>query len=333
MVIKISSVPLRVSLLGGGTDMPEFVEIGGNVGACLVMSLPFNVSAVASIPSYTEGVHVDPRVDTPLTSAVIEHIAENVPSHIAADVDQLTMLEDVPTKGTGLGSSAAWIRALIGLLSPVSRAVDASAAYGIERSVGSSCGYQDHVAAANPGFNLFSFHPDEKHGWRYKTEAVHSGSWLMRDHVRMYRVSGHRDSNSILAKQAASVPNKIDALVEMARLAREGADLLRNTEGRWDETVSQIGSLVNQSWKIKRAYAAGVSNAVVDSAIACALAHGACGAKLLGAGGCGYVVAIVPDRGKESVTTRIDTAMEELGFTPVPMQLTLKPTTKVHNIG
>lgn len=309
MSIVTGSCYLRVSLLGGGTDLPENVEIAGRTGRCLIAPLRSEITAIADF-TYVDGTDTrpfltvgDPRCDTPLTHAVYDH-----PEIVSAIEEyrrrnprvrmRLFMGEDVPTRGTGLGSSAAWVRANLTMLSnfanlPLNR-FDAYVGYDVERSIGSSCGYQDHVAAytsSNRGLSVMSvrFTPDSPR-WNYEVrhhDVDFSG------YLCLVRVPGDRDSNSILARQAAEM-READ-MNEMAALVTAAESVINADDRDWDGMMAEIGRMINESWRIKKSYTRGVTNDLVEDTINACLARGAHGAKLAGAGACGFVVALVDD--------------------------------------
>lgn len=309
MSVINSTCYLRVSLLGGGTDLPENVEIAGRDGRCLIAPLRSEVSAIADFtyvdvndprPFLTVG---DPRCDTPLTHAIYDDpkVAEVIEEYRRDKPRvrmRLFMGEDVPTRGTGLGSSAAWVRANLSLVTSFAdlsdKYFDAHVGYDIERSIGSSCGYQDHVAAytsTNRGMSVMSarFTPDSPR-WSYEVrhhDVDFSG------YLCLVRVPGDRDSNSILARQAAEM-READ-MNDMVELVDAAVNVIDAQDRDWDHMMSEVGRMINESWRIKKSYTRGVTNDIVEETINDCLARGAHGAKLAGAGACGFVVALVDD--------------------------------------
>lgn len=325
MSIVTGSCYLRVSLLGGGTDLPENVEIAGRTGRCLIAPLRSEVSAIADF-TYVDGTDTRPfltvgdsRCDTPLTHAVYDHpeivsVIEEYRRRNPRVRMRLFMGEDVPTRGTGLGSSAAWVRANLTMLSnltdvPLNR-FDAHVGYDVERSIGSSCGYQDHVAAyvaSTRGLGVFSveFTPSDETRWYYDVRHLDvdfSGKMCL------VRVPGDRDSNSILARQAAEM-READ-MNEMAQLVEAAVGVINadDDDRDWGHMMTEVGRMINESWRIKKSYTRGVTNDIVENTINACLASGAHGAKLAGAGACGFVVALVDD------TSEFADLMEERGY-------------------
>lgn len=300
-MIYVRNQPLRVSLLGGGTDLPENVEVAERVGRCLVTSIPQSIQCVVEKTRDSEDkiFHVDDqRIDTPLTDAVFDYdVNERSVSELSDTFHsyRVRMGEDLPTRGTGLGSSAAWVRVLSDSINDIHRKdsglkyrerLTAQECYDIERSTGSACGYQDHVAALHLGTNLFTFkkidNPTMRWGYMIDEAEVGENHWLHRSMI-LLRVPGRRDSNVILARQAARMHH--DEMSDMAKLALKGFEALKSNDAR------VLGHLVRDSWEIKKQYAPGVTTEEIDELVEYVSEY-AFGAKILGAGGCGFLLVI-----------------------------------------
>lgn len=283
MTTRRVAATLRVSLIGGGTDMPEYVR-DGRVGRCVILKTKLEVGAIVQESAVTPmhrnaSTTLDPRVDTALTSCIVDAVG-----FLPERDTYITMTEDAPTRGTGLGSSSAWTRALsegLGCPDPTPHFT-----FDVERNSGSACGYQDHVAASlEHGLWNVSFFEGARGGWAYDLRELQC-HWL-RDCVSLVYLGGERrDSNSILIRQSLGIKERIPMLERMTRLAAEAEATLTGSDSK--SGPKKIISMVKEAWGIKRSYAPGVSNPRIDELIKHCEDSG-CGAKLLGAGGSGYL--------------------------------------------
>lgn len=295
----VGMCPLRVSVLGGGTDMPEYLDTGAE-GICFSFPIDKYVYAVGQPATEDSSslVTLVGNADTNLTSAVCEAAYEKY----SVNVKSVHSFDDVETMGTGLGSSSAWVRAVCELFANAHDVIrdtghrNNSASwindidtYNIERSVGARCGYQDHAAAYWQLPSVFRFIPEKRGCVIIKREAMPNvdrlASW-----IHLYRLSGARDSNVILAAQGDAIKkdnNKIVKLDELVEMCNRALGYL------YSEKMNDFAEIVRASWEIKKDYAPGVTNDTIEEAIIMAYTKGAAAAKLLGAGGAGYLMVMV----------------------------------------
>lgn len=288
MSIIRASVPLRVSIIGGGTDLPEFMWLG-KTGACLSVTISKYVHCMRSTMSYVDlssrSIQITEDINTPLTHSFIDELLE----HEYDGVNYVSFHQDVPTKGTGLGSSAAWLKALSLAFDTNPKGFDL---YDIERRTGSSCGYQDHAAAMNPGFKLHIFKPGQPHP-EYESVTLPDDSWMLRS-MCLFRTGGERDSNVILREQSSRVAGMID---ELEQLSQEAQAVARAATIDTAESRAYVRRAMAWAWDLKKTYAHGVSNMVIDDYYkAASLTPGFIGGKLLGAGGFGYMMFLTDDK-------------------------------------
>jgi D-glycero-alpha-D-manno-heptose-7-phosphate kinase len=293
----ISKTPLRVSFVGGGTDIPDFYEQHGGA----VVSTAIDKWIHVIVAKRFEG---DIRVSYSRTEIV--ETAEQVQHELVREALRITglprsldivTLADVPSQGTGLGSSSA---VMVGLLSALyayqgiykSAAQLAAEACDIEISVlGKPIGRQDQYAAAFGGFNLIEFLP---RSGGVKVEAViaphHTLERLHRS-LMLFYTGRQRQAADVLARQRRAIQDgrAVEALTKMRDLAYEMRDAL--TEGE----VDAVGEVLNRNWELKRLLAEGVTDAMVDELHERALNAGATGGKLLGAGGGGFLLVFAPE--------------------------------------
>lgn len=294
----IAQSPLRISLFGGGSDLPQFLE--HNEGAVLsfainkrvyVVGHPFtHRSGIALKYSKQEDVQSPEELRHPIAKVVLERYGiQNI---------DISIMSDVPA-GTGLGSSSSFTVALLSFVRHLknlkTNSVDlAREACEIEIEVlNEPIGYQDQWAAALGGLNLIRFKGTsevavEKIGLSAnKINSLEQSLFLL-------AVGTPRSASSMLKKQGdkLSQGSKEEALTkELANLVEEGKNaLLVNTES--------IGPLLHEAWMIKKMISSNISNEAVNSMYDSILNAGATGGKLLGAGGSGYLLCFVPEQNR-----------------------------------
>lgn len=291
----ITKRPLRVSFLGGGTDLPEMVEATGR-GAVFTVPIEKYVYAVGLPgPCDVEKVDLDPSIDNPLTRAVISSFCKGTNKSTQSPLRAVRMLSDVPVIGTGLGGSASWVHALreclgqaysFGIKGYEPGELSLEDAVALERSTGSKCGYQDHAVAIHRRPGLYEFN-SKSESRQHFVDPDKISSFLTR-HVSLFYVGGRRDGNAILERITGSGATMSYSMSNLLTILDRGfsAFMVGDAEG--------FGTAVRESWRLKRSTDAGISNERIDAIIDYALEKGAYGAKLLGAGGAGYVATVSP---------------------------------------
>jgi D-glycero-alpha-D-manno-heptose-7-phosphate kinase len=290
----ISRTPLRVSFVGGGTDLADFCEEHG--GAVVSSAIDKWVHVVVA-PRF-EG---DLRVSYSKTEIV--STANEVQHELVREALRLTglprgldvvTLADVPSQGTGLGSSSAVTVGLLGALyayqgvfrSAIELAEEASH---IEIDIlGKPIGRQDQYAAAQGGFNFIEFLP---RGGGVRIEPiVCPPTTLERLHrsLMLFYTGRQRAASDVLSEQRAAIVagSATKALLGMRQLAYE----MREVLGRGD--LDEVGSLLDRNWELKRSLVSGLSDTQVDEWYRRAREAGASGGKLLGAGAGGFLLVM-----------------------------------------
>jgi D-glycero-alpha-D-manno-heptose-7-phosphate kinase len=217
---------------------------------------------------------------------------------------EITTLADIPSTGSGLGSSSAVTVGLLhALFSYLGRQVPAlelaerACAIELERC-GKPIGRQDQYIAALGGIRDIRFGP----GDRVVADelALSTGERrALQQQIMLFFTGVTRSATSILAEQTArteAIRPQLDVLRDLAGLA---VDRLRGGD------IEAVGTAMRESWEIKRKLASGISSEQVDNAVARALDAGASGAKLTGAGGGGFLLVICPPQWQGAVRTSL----------------------------
>ena len=289
----ISQTPYRVSLAGGGTDLPAFYE--REYGAVLSTTIDQHIY-VTIHRRFEPTIRVSySRTEVASTLEDIQHELVREAMRLV-EIDEpleITTIGDVPA-GTGMGSSSSLT---VGLLTAlygyrhrvVSPRLLAEQACKIEITVlNKPIGRQDQYAAAFGGLNYMRFNPDHT----VDLEPVPCRAETLREleqRILLIYTGQTRDANTILERQAEGTAKCLSVLRSM----RDLANAIRLTlAGEGD--IDQFAALLHEGWELKRSLGCGISNEHVDEWYAAARRAGAVGGKLLGAGGGGFLLLVAP---------------------------------------
>ncbi len=288
----ISRTPLRMSFVGGGSDLPSFYRTHGGavLSAAIDKYIYVNVNrkfddGIRIAYSKTEEVEAVSQIEHRLVRATFEMMG--IPGGV-----EITTIADIPSRGTGLGSSSSFTVGLINALHAFMGRPASSQELGrqschVELDLcGEPIGKQDQYAAAFGGLNLIEFNPDDSVLVSPVIMANEKRDLLMRRLVVFY-TGVTRSASDILRAQTSAVAgdaDKQEALRRMVRLAYE----LRDELGQG--SLDSFGEILDANWRLKKTLTAGVSNDHIDSWYEQARQAGAVGGKLLGAGGGGFLM-------------------------------------------
>jgi D-glycero-alpha-D-manno-heptose-7-phosphate kinase len=290
----ITQTPLRIGLLGGGTDLPGYYrEHGGRVLNCALDKYVY----VIVKQRFDDDIYVN-YSKKEIVSRVedLEHELVREVMHLTGVSSgvEITTLADIPSAGgSGLGSSSA---VTVGLLHALfayqghqpSAAELAELACTIEIDrCGKPIGKQDQYIAAFGGIRDIRFGPGDQ-VVADEVAMAPADRRNLQDQIMLFYTGVTRSANSILAEQTANIEATRTQLDLLRDLAGFAVDRLRSGD------VDALGGAVREGWEAKRKLASGVSNDQVDGAVARALDAGATGAKLTGAGGGGFLLVICP---------------------------------------
>lgn len=289
----IAQGPLRISLFGGGSDLPAY--LAHNRGAVLSFAIDQRVYIVGHPFTHREGILLKYSTSEDVKRAAdLRHpIARVVLERYGITDIDIAVMSDVPA-GTGMGSSSsftvaflAFVRHLCGVpTSPVDLAREACE---IEIDVlREPIGYQDQWASALGGVNVIRFE-----GSDVRVESVGlgaSGITALEENLHLVPVGRPRSASELLARQGGSL--RVGSKAE--DLTRRMVDLVDQGHRALLSDVDAIGPLLHEAWTLKREVSEGVSSPAVDAVYDRGIAAGATGGKLLGAGGSGYLAFYVP---------------------------------------
>jgi D-glycero-alpha-D-manno-heptose-7-phosphate kinase len=308
--VIITQTPLRIGLVGGGTDLPAYYrEHGGRV---LNAAIDKYVYVIVK-QRFDDEIYVNYSKKEIVSSVQdVEHelVREAMYMTGVRGGVEITTLADIPSAGSGLGSSSS---VTVGLLHALfayhghqvsaEELADRACAIEIDRCR-KPIGKQDQYAAAYGGICDIHFGP----GDRVFVDMIRMRPPLrrrMQDELLLFFTGITRNANTILGEQNANIGGRLTQLGQLRDLAGEAASGLREGD------IDALGVALNKSWEAKRTLATGVSNYQIDEAVEAALSAGATGAKVTGAGGGGFLLVVCPLEAQRAVRESL-ASMQEL---------------------
>src|ERR1700759_2028477 len=289
----IPQTPLRIGLLGGGTDLPSYyLEHGGRVLTCASDKYIY----VIVKQRFDDEIYVNyskKEIVSKVEDLEHELVREAMLMTGVTGGVEITTLADIPSSGSGLGSSSTVTVGLLhALYAYTGRQVTAEElAQGaceieIDRCA-KPIGRQDQYIAAYGGIRDLRFGPGENvtaTELGLSTEARRA----LQQQMMLFYTGVTRKADNILAEQNANVGSILPQLDLLRDLAGFAVERLRQGD------TDAVGPALRESWEAKRKLASGVTNGQVDAAVNRALEAGATGVKLTGAGGGGFLTVICP---------------------------------------
>ena len=313
----MTRTPLRISIGGGGTDLPSYYHQngGGFVISAAINKYVYITINRSFLPGYflkySETEHTDSydQIRHPL-------IREAIRAHRAPSPLEVVSVADVPA-GTGLGSSGTFLVGLLHALyawrrEPVSAETLAREAVDIEMNrLGEPVGKQDQYIAAYGGLLCQEYLPDGEvrvAPLRMPEESLHE----LRDSLMLFFLGELRSASSLLGEQKrlseARDPAMIDSLHFARMLGREIRSVLEAGQ------VGEFGRLMHEHWMRKRNRCRCMSTSRIDSLYDLARSDGgATGGKLVGAGGSGFLLLHTQDR-RRLRDTMLRAGLSEMDF-------------------
>ncbi len=301
----ITRTPYRVSLMGGGTDFPAFFRERGGLVINAALNKYFYVSMTRRFDdsiclSYS-------KTETVRTSKDLEH---DIVRTILARYDlhsrlEIGMVGEIPG-GTGLGSSSA---VTVGLLHAV------RVSFGLECGADTLAkeaviietellkkpiGWQDQYGVAFPALKKILFNRDDS----VRVEPIAlapENRTALEAHSLLVHTGGTRKAETVLSGQSSNMDANQSGLDAIRGIAHDMMTALQGSP----LDLQLIGSMLSESWMIKRTLAANVANPEIDELYQSGIASGAWGGKLLGAGGCGFMLFLVPAERQAAMLSRM----------------------------
>lgn len=308
----IIQAPLRISLFGGGTDFPAYYCNRG--GAVLS-------SAIDKYIFVTIKQRFDNKLRVGYTRTEMVDVIDELQHELIREALRLTGISqgveittmgDIPSEGSGLGSSSTvTVGALHAMYAHHRQLVLteqlAREACMIERDIlHKPIGVQDQYIAAYGGVRFIEFKPDGQvvpSLLNFDKKTLR----LLNDNLLLFFTGVTRQADKILKEQETNIEQRVAVLDEMKRITYRARDELLNG------CVDAVGSLLHESWLLKRELASQVSNGELDALYQTALSAGAAGGKIAGAGGGGFMLLYCKNGKQEDVRQALS-HLQELPF-------------------
>ena len=310
----ITRSPLRITLGGGGTDLPSYYrEHGGFLIAAAIdkyvyvtVMRPF-VEGIFLKYSKLEHVHKVDEIEHPIIREAIQMLDFRTPQV------EITTLADIPA-GTGLGSSGSFSTALIKALYAHRRRLLhpselAELACEIEmRRLGEPIGKQDQYAAAFGGVTCFTFNQDDTVN-ACPLQASMDVLFDLEDNLLLFFTGFARSAGSILNDQKTRSEQADPTMLQNLHYVKELGVRSRGALERGKP--NEFGELMHEHWEHKKRRSSGMSNPQIDEWYELGHKNGAIGGKLVGAGGGGFLLFYSEDH------RRLRHAMSKAGLEEV----------------
>jgi D-glycero-alpha-D-manno-heptose-7-phosphate kinase len=295
----ITRSPLRISLGGGGTDLPSYYrEHGGFVLAASINKYVYVTVMRPFVPGiflkYSRLEHVD-EVDE-VQHAIIREALRML--NFKTPQIEITALADIPA-GTGLGSSGSFTTALLKALYSHRRQMLlpeelAQRACEIEiYRLREPIGKQDQYIAAFGGITCFQFHPDETveaSPLKLRMETIFD----LEDNLLLFFTGFSRSAGEILKDQNTRTKQADPEMVQNLHYVKELG--FRSRKAFEAGRTAEFGEIMHEHWEHKKKRSRGMSNPQIDEWYELGRSRGAIGGKLVGAGGGGFIMFYAEDR-------------------------------------
>ncbi len=312
----ITRSPLRITLGGGGTDLPSYYrEYGGFVIAAAIDKYVYVTIMRPFVPGiflkYSRLEHVNQvdEVQHPIIRETIRMLDSKIPQV------EITTQADIPA-GTGLGSSGSFTTALLKAFFTHHRQIlhpDEIARLACEIEINrikEPIGKQDQYIAAYGGVTCFHFNPDEK--VRAMPLKISTDTLLdLEDNLLLFFTGFSRSAGDILKDQDMRSKHSEPEMIQNLHYVKELG--LRSQKALEAGNTALFGELMHEHWEHKKRRSSGMSNAQIDEWYELGRANGAIGGKIVGAGGGGFLMFYAEDR-KRLYQAMRHAGLEEVRF-------------------
>jgi D-glycero-alpha-D-manno-heptose-7-phosphate kinase len=308
----ITRSPLRISLGGGGTDLPSYYREHG--GGFLIAAAIDKYVYVTVLRPFREGIYLKYSELEEVKSAYdVQHriIREAlILQNLKTPQIEITALADIPS-GTGLGSSGSFTTALLKALYAHRRQLilpqdlaELACHIEIER-LGEPIGKQDQYIAAYGGITCFDFNADDSVDAKPLAIPIES-LFELEERLCLFFTGFTRSAGDLLKDQKERSVSRDAEMIANLHYVKDLGNRSREALEKGD--VFSFGKLMHEHWENKKKRTGGMSNSKIDVAYSKGMSNGAVGGKLVGAGGGGFLMFLAEDR------SRLRKAMAEEGL-------------------
>jgi len=293
--------PLRITLGGGGTDLASYYRqhegflISAAIDKYVYITLyrSFNQDLVAKYSKMERVDDID-QLEHPIIREAIKLVGADWRGL------EISSMADIPA-GTGLGSSSTFTCALLRALHAYNHSIVhthqlAEEACDVEiNRLGEPIGKQDQYVSAFGGITCFRFRKDEKVDvWPAPfSQEVREN---LEDSLVMYYTGVSRRASSILQEQNDKTKQDNTEMVRNLHFVKELGE--KSLEALQQGNLEEFGTLMDVHWQHKKKRSGAMSNPQIDEWYSLAMANGASGGKLIGAGGGGFLLFHAKDKAK-----------------------------------
>ncbi|MDA8140029.1 MAG: GHMP kinase [Desulfobacteraceae bacterium] len=310
----IVRTPLRISFVGGGSDLKAFY--GQSDGKVVCTAIDKFVFAIVK-ERFDDLIYINySKKETVNCVDEIQHDLVREAMRITGVERgiEITTLADIPSSGSGLGSSSSITVALLHALHAyqndlVTAEQLAQEACHIEINIlGKPIGRQDQYAAAYGGVNQFTFKADDT-TVRTPVRMSSASRRKFASSLLLYFTGITRSADEILSKQKSNMSAqekraKMQSMVDLVAPFTKAMEI---------DDLETCARLLDQNWRLKQQLAEGISNRAIDDMYELAKSAGAQAGKILGAGGGGFLLLLVPRENQNKVFKAMS-AYRELPF-------------------
>jgi D-glycero-alpha-D-manno-heptose-7-phosphate kinase len=315
--------PLRISLGGGGTDLPSYYQ--EHSGFLLAAAIDKYVYITLHRTFAQELIVKYSKLERVSSVEEIEHpiVREALlMTGVEAPFLEITSMADIPA-GTGLGSSGSFTTALLKALHTFNKnlvhpAQLAEQACDIEiNRLGEPIGKQDQYIAAYGGITCFNFMPDGRvEAWPLKISE--ETLYNLEDNLLLFFTGYSRLASSILKEQNTKTLASDKSMVNNLHFVK---DLGKQSQAALElGDLPEFARLMDVHWQRKKERSSNISNPNINEWYDYAMANGALGGKLIGAGGGGFLMFYAADKSK------LRRAMREKGLTEIRFKFDFEGT-------
>lgn len=295
----IARSPLRITLGGGGTDLPSYYH--DHEGFLLAAAINKYVYVTVTRP-FTEGIYLKySELEHVISVKEVKHkiIREALEmQNLRTPQIEITALADIPA-GTGLGSSGSFTTALLKALYAHRRQLIlpqelAELACHIELDrLGEPIGKQDQYIAAYGGLTCFTFHKDDN-VTAVPLNVSMETMFDLEDNIQLFFTGFSRNASDILKDQNSRTKSSDYEMLKNLHFIKELG--YRSKDALEAGDTIKFGELMHEHWEHKKHRSGGMSNSKIDEWYELGLKNGAIGGKLVGAGGGGFLMFYASDR-------------------------------------
>lgn len=316
--IVTTKTPLRVTFTGGGTDLMNYYRVRGP-GAVVSATMNKYIYVTVARNFYRDEIRVSYSKSEDKLKSVdeIQHptVRETLRQLGIKGGLQIVSITEIPSRGTGLGSSSSFLVGLLYALhtwlgEPVSQEQLASEAFHIEREVlKEEGGKQDQYIAAYGGIRLMEFNGDESVSMKPIVLNNEKRELLQSSLIMLY-TGRERSSTEIHKEQANSIEDNIGTYDEMRNIAYKTYDAIAKCD------IGSLGALMDANWQLKKKLSNRISDSAINAYYKKAIEAGALGGKLMGAGGGGFLLFVAPKEKHADIARKLGLQEEPFKLDP-----------------